>query len=199
MVEWIVLGSSASAPQFLRAIRAQDASSPRTITTNVGLWLLWPDVPDVYFLTDHVACRQYRELAYEAQARGTRLVTMRRDRSALQKRGVERFDEFLEFDHGGSQTRLRRGSYGHVIFSGMYCLQYALHSGASRVYLVGMEGYPRQDSRHHHSKQHLGPLINSAAEEWPEVEFVFCGEPQFELRGMTIIKTPGELQCVCEC
>lgn len=169
----------------------------RLITTNAGLWLLWPNVPDVYFLTDQNACRQYVELAYAAQARGTYLVTLYRDRAALKSRGVDRFDELICPVSTLPQNRVTRWEFPYFVFSGAYCLTFALKQlrdeGGGRVILIGCEGYPPGDSRAGHNKQHLYPTMRSAVEEFAEVEFLFCGQPRDDLPGMTICETPANL------
>lgn len=203
MQTWIVLGSSASAPFYLDALAPHLSVGPadrddcKLITTNVGLWLLWPQVPDVYFLTDQIACRQYADLAYRAQARGTHLVTLYRDRTALQSRGVDRFDDFLISVSTLPQNQISRKDWPYFVFSGAYCLQYALHrlrdAGGGRLILIGCEGYQPGDSRSSHNKQHLYPAMRSAVEEFAEVEFIFCGRPCDVLPGMQICDTPADL------
>jgi len=201
--EWIVVGASQSAPQGLAMAQAHRPNAT-TITTNGGLRLFSPGNLDYYLLIDMVACDRYSNDSKAYQADGTTLVTLDRLPSALAHRGLSHFDELLSVD------RHQRGYvpdiYTDCGFSGLFCTQFALNNGATRLSWVGMEGFrstPRQqvdDHFHgqlgpakgvHQTERVLGPFLQSVVDQRPDVEFRFYGTPLFSLAGpnLTIIAT----------
>lgn len=134
-MKWMFLGSSPAAPRHVQEILPR-LMPCRTITTNAGIKLL-PN-PDVYFLSDQVACRNYIHLAKLAKEYcKTHFVTMHRYKQALEARNVEWFDEFLI---NGVDPPLpnRWGCYNQ---SGAMCLEYACRHGATEIHMLGCEGY----------------------------------------------------------
>ena len=127
MADWLVVGSSPSVVETIHAVKDMGLS---VITTNSGIKLIFP--PDVYFLSDKVACRKFEQEAKIAQALGTRLVTLDRVPSALESRGVTHFDEYV--------MQVRDG-YEPFQLSGLACVEYACKRADRRVVLVGMDGY----------------------------------------------------------
>ena len=131
-MRWAFVGSGPSAPQQLRDILPK-LRPCRTITTNAAIKLFQPDV---YFLTDQVACRKFSHMA--AQLKGkTHLVTMHRDPKAQEARNVQWFDEFIL---NGLDPPLPN-RWGSFNMSGPFCLEYACRNGASEMHLLGCEGY----------------------------------------------------------
>lgn len=132
-MRWVFVGSSPAAPEQVRTIlpRLQPC---RTISCNAAIKLLRPDV---YFLTDQVACRRYSELAREAKASGTHTVTMHRYKQALELRNVQWFDEFIL--NGVDPPQPNR--WGAFNMSGAFSMEYACRNGATELHLLGCEGY----------------------------------------------------------
>ncbi|KKL23215.1 hypothetical protein LCGC14_2427640, partial [marine sediment metagenome] len=87
--QWIVIGSSPGAPEWLPVVRTRYPHA-ETITTNSGgLLFTLPDRPAYYFLSDHQACEEHGELAQDLAARGSRTITRKRADSALKNRGIQ--------------------------------------------------------------------------------------------------------------
>ncbi len=186
-----MLGSSPRAPKLLRlSIERHDFAI--TITCNSGIKLL--PTPTYYVSVDSLACKAYADLAMEAQARGTKLVTLKRQRSALESRGVAHFDEFIDAD---AEPACVEGGYGPFRYSGPFCVELACNKGATRVVLVGMCGWtkaydyfdddhpvspsrPSDDNWHRSmTKQWIEPTLNELCRAWPRVEFLCYGEPNY--------------------
>src|SRR5690606_2903831 len=121
-MRWLVVGSSPSVMDYLPRMNMAGA----TITTNAGITLLRPDV---LFLFDRTACQLHAELARFARFQGTKLVTLKRQQEAMERRGVADFDEFAD-----------EAEYEEFKLSGLFCVEYACRHGASVVQLVGMDG-----------------------------------------------------------
>src|SRR5690606_40945843 len=119
-MKWLVVGSSPSVVDTLPHME----SGLRTVTTNAGILLLQPDV---LFLFDRTACQSHAELARFARFQGTKLVTLKRQQEAMERRGVADFDEFAD-----------EAEYEEFKLSGLFCVEYACRHGASVVQLVGM-------------------------------------------------------------
>lgn len=133
-MRWVFVGSSPIAPDHVASVLPR-LRPCTTITCNAAIKLF---DPDVYFLADQVACRRYSRLAKAAKERGpVHLVTMKRDRPALEMRNVQWFDEFLQNGVDPPQTN-RWGAYN---MSGAVCLEYACRHGATELHLLGCEGY----------------------------------------------------------
>jgi len=185
MVTWLAVADSPYAAGFLEVIQ----EPARSITYNGGIRLLRPDV---YWLFDSTACREYAAEAYAARINGTWLVTLLRDGQALVDRGVDDFDEFIAIE-GQVSARLDRRQWFNLVFSRPYTWQYALHRGATRLVFVGQEGYPPGDKRHRHCREFFEPMLAQAVQIWPEVEFIFCGEPNYALPAEVVqYRTPNE-------
>lgn len=195
---WAVIGSSLSRPQFfLRAVRYADHS----ITTNDGinefLGSMYRNLyPDYYLLNDQVACQLYGRYAQTArQCGGTQILSPDRQITAMVHEGV-RPDDVLPVRWDLGEGRYRPGDYTAVRASGLYCLQFAVHQGASTVLLLGHEGYaskPGQiladncggvlghDKQGDRTLSHMAPFLHSVIESCPHVRFVFCGKPHLML------------------
>lgn len=156
---WTVLGSSQYAAEHIAA-----APGSTVITCNGGIELM--PIPDVYFLSDAVACRRYRERGIEAQRHGTRLVTLDRVKTAKEARGVDHFDEFV-----------RNGPpFEPFVLSGLFCLEYAILSGAQTVILAGMTGYTGTDAKRRSLlRDIIEPKTRHLVEKYPRVQFDAMG------------------------
>lgn len=162
---WLALGGGPSAAAGLRACRAL---APRVITTNAGLEIV--PAPDMYFLSDQVACRLYRELARAAQRRGAHLVTLARLPSAIAARGVGFFDEFLP----------EAPPYRPFRLSGVRCVQYAAEQGAATIYLAGHDGYATGPSAAK-TVAVIAPEMQALAAQYPQTAFVCLGAPLYSV------------------
>ena len=133
-MRWVFIGSSPSVPRQLADI-LPTLRPCKTITTNAAIKLL--PRPDVYFLSDHVACNRYSKLAEIAKKNGTHTVTLHRFRQALESRNVHWFDEFVL--NGVDPPLPNRWSAFNQ--SGPWCMEYACRNGATELHLLGCEGY----------------------------------------------------------
>lgn len=189
-MKWAFIGSSLNAPQHVAEILPR-LRPCRTITTNAAIKLLRPDV---YFLSDQVACKRYSHRAAEAKAQGTHCVTVFRHRQALEARNVQWFDEFV---HNGVDppTRERWSAFNQ---SGPWCMEYACRKGATELHLLGCEGYRDGDSYFDEAYRASEPepkikIADSATtvilikrmtmvlECFPEVPFYVYGSPCYSI------------------
>lgn len=206
--QWIVIGSSPSAPAGLRAALAV-APDARTITTNRGHLLFeGDDRPDVYHLHDSVACEEHRQTAVDLAAKGSHMTTLARasDR-ALKVRNVDWFDEFLTLVSHTHPGRYQHGVYASCGLSGLMILQYALNNGARTVHVVGLEGYA--DKGHYFdggpdltqkkglafTRDQIGPFVQSCVDACPEVQFTFYGELNYPIADGPNVTFVKELSC----
>ncbi len=200
--DWIVIGSSPSAPKSLLTARLA-APNAVTIATN-GAEALFPGSsgPDYYHIHDMNACVDFNARGKEFQAMGTRLVTLERKESSLKKRGLDHFDEFIPLSSREYPGRFKMGEYSSCGLSGLMCIQYALNHGAKSVHIVGQEGYGKGDQYFHkepwagtpeekitHDKRQplsaslLQPYIQGCIDVCPAVQFVVYGNLEYKLSG----------------
>jgi CMP-N,N'-diacetyllegionaminic acid synthase len=195
---WIVCGAGPDAREMLAIARTR-APHAITITTNSGIHLFPPpNVPDFYFLTDARACVMYNKASRDAQAAGTRLVTLRRDMQAVKQRNLEHFDEFIPIT-GGHNQFTRHGLTAAL--SGLLSLQYAMMRGAKQVHLVGMNGYKGNGSGDYynkdipintgrrqkmHTENTIAPMMTEMIEQCPDVEFIFYGKINYPAAGKNV-------------
>ena len=176
-MRWLVLGSSPDAPAHLERVGEVDAS----ITTNRGGLLIQPTH---YFLSDHVACEMFHELSGELQAKGAKLVTLDRLPTAIRKRGIEHFDEFV----------VNTFPYEPASLSGLWCLEYAIRNGATCVVMAGMQGYAGAESyftgsgsmceeRRSKSTEYVRELTQILVDKYPAVRFDCFGPIHYSIRG----------------
>lgn len=182
MSTWLFIGSSATAPEALRLARERHAIDC-TITCNAGLALV--PVPTVYVCVDHVASRRYYEQARYAAANGTHTVTIRRDERALRERQLDQYAERLTLPGHGEPTRETWGSFR---YSGPLCMEYALRHGATRLVLVGCDGYRHGDAHDYFDGKYRRPINPRTATGevlvprtrllcrlWPETQWTVYG------------------------
>lgn len=182
MTTWLFIGSSPSAPAGLALARRTHVID-RTITCNAGI-LLEP-TPDVYLCIDHVACRRYADHAMAAASRGTHTVTLARDERALRERRLDQYAERLTLPGHGEPTRETWGSFR---YSGPLCMEYALRHGASRLILVGCDGYRHGDAHDYFDGEYRRPINPRTAtgevvvprtrrlcQLWPETQWTVYG------------------------
>lgn len=185
-MRWAFVGSSPAAPQHVATVLPTLAPC-RTITTNAGIKLL--PTPDVYFLSDRVACARYMPYAHAAKAQGTHCATLYRFRSALKERGLEWFDEFIV--NGVDPPTPERWSGFNQ--SGAFCMEYACRNGATELHLLGCEGYGArsyfdQDTRptdHKIADSDTTPQLvlrtTFVVRCFPAVRFIVYGEPRYTI------------------
>lgn len=188
--DWIVVGSSPGVSEA-HAISGRIPWA-KVITTNAG-YLSLARFPDVYFLSDPVACELHGHDAARMQASGTRLVTLRREPRAIRSRGLEGFDEFFSVSGPGQDPKFIPGKYAQCALSGLFCLQYALNHGARRIHLVGMEGYTETSHGLNMRRLYCGPFTQSCVDACPNVEFIVYGTLNYPLRGPNVRQ--GVLAC----
>lgn len=201
---WIVLGSSISAPAMLGSAFT-DYPDATFITTNAGI-RLGGTRPDYYFLSDLGACKQYGEEAKRLQAEGMKIVTLKRNQSALKSRGLDHADILLALNHTGRPLDFARGEINDCMFSGLFCTQFAIESGAKLIAAVGHEGYPlgehdksywRADAtdmkwtkRVCHTKKYIAPWWNKVVAMCDDIIFHFYGDLNYEIAGPNVRRTP---------
>lgn len=196
--QWIVIGSSPGAPEWLPVVRTRYPHA-ETITTNSGgLLFTLPDRPAYYFLSDHQACEEHGELAQDLAARGSRTITRKRADSALKNRGVEWFDEFIQDERPGTMLDFVPGHYCDSGLSGLFCLQYAVNHGACGIHMVGFEGYG--DGQHYFDKprvqaqnksvafteKYIRRFVQSVVDVCPDVTFHFYGDLNYRISGRNV-------------
>ena len=179
--EWICLGGGPTAPaMLLRALR--DYRDATTITSNSGIKII---TPDYYYFIDRVALEDFGKMAIEATFNhGTKVLT--RDRDALSARGIPVYED------------ISTQPWCH--YSGHWCVQYALRSGAKTLALVGHEGFnPTPGTALHwdgerpcpiwlgtETETHIAPWWRKMVVEWPDATFRFYGRLHFELSGQNV-------------
>jgi len=200
---WLNLGSSHTAPAgFMRAL--QQYPEPTVITTNSGIKLC---VPDYYFLSDQTACKQFARRANDLRrTHGLQLITLKRVPSAWKDRGIPEPDHAMEVTGPGGNVEFSRDGYTDCMFSGLFCAQFAIANGCTRMLLPGHEGYvsnmPQTDNggdyweggavrnkrAFQHTTLYIGPFWRSCVAACPDIEFVFYGRLNFEIDGDNVKK-----------
>jgi hypothetical protein len=198
---WVVLGSSPSAPAWLDPALVAAGPGAVVVTANAGVKLLldWQQPFHVYWLSDWKACELFGPLIPLARAAGAKIATLRRSQFGLESRGLGQADMLLdlhEHDDQAEPAYRPAGAWCHPTLSGLILLQLALRCQARRVFLVGMEGYRSRpghlvidsfdgrlgkDGSEAHLKNSIRPFVQSAINECPGTEFVFCGLPNYPL------------------
>lgn len=218
---WIVVGSSPGVEEIFDATLAAYPGAT-TITCNAGVNLFFacaPErvAPDYYWLSDFKACGSYRRAARTARAMGTRVVSFHRDsEQALAERGITRDDLLIRVDEPQGLPRFTPGKYVMSGLSGTLCVQFALNHGASRVVLIGHDGYRSStnglvvdnfDGRTgkpgswEHNERFIRPLLQSCIQTCPGVEFIQYGKPLYALEGPNyrLAKRPEGVSDVALC
>jgi hypothetical protein len=156
-----------------------------TITSNGGIFIV--NNPTYYFLSDSTACKLYGEHAKTAARMGTQCVTLIRDHLPLKLRGIDWFPIMVQEGH----------PYEPFQLSGIWCAEHAARSGATRVVLVGMDGYDPDPQKQHyffqstipdmgihnigHNRRIIHPKMNIVVPKYPEVQWVLYGEPMYSV------------------
>lgn len=138
-MKWLHIGTSPSVNRTLAHVRSQ-FEFDKTITCNSGI-LLEP-TPDVYLAVDMKIGHLFEIETKEAQAAGTRLVTLARSEHSIKQRKLEHFDEFIT--EGRSDPTLKE--WGMFRLTGPMCLEYACRNGATEIVMVGCDGYRGGDA-----------------------------------------------------
>lgn len=199
---WIVVGSSPTAQGVFDNVleRYPDA---RTITCNAGIYLFasvleGPRYPDIYWLSDLVACYMFGRFANQAQRNGTEIWTLPRNEYGISIRGMQNADRYLDLPESDHYTR---GTYYHSTLSGTICTQIAVNEGARKVVWLGHDGYRSTpngkvvdtiDGRLGHGKgwghtqNVIGPFMQAVVNACPDIEFEYYGKPQYTLAGPNV-------------
>lgn len=197
---WLIIGGGTSAAIAFDLAMA-DHPDATTITCNAGggLFLDRGIVPD-YFLMycTAQAFNLWSDDLIELHRRGCHVIGERRSEGAVFKR-LGRYSERIEIMDLGRALRcppFDPAKMVYVRFSGLMCLQYALHHGAETVVLVGMEGYRSTRERHvvenfdgrmgrdtgqKLTNSWIRVFTNSCIERCPQVRFIFYGRPNYEV------------------
>lgn len=193
--EWVIVGSSAGAPEWLPAVLAA-TKNPVVMTTNSGRLLFESDRrPDIYFLGGEVIGNlgifaPHIAAAKEFQKAGTWTVGLKRDPEDLVVNDMDWLDQYLEVDYGEwGQWRFHRGHYGAVGISGLFCLQYAVNNEAKHIHCIGMEGYAGKndyfdgspDSQAEFTDIIIQPFTQALVSGCPDVSFSFYGNLLYEV------------------
>lgn len=198
--EWVIVGSSPTAPKWLEAVR-QNTESPQFAVTNRAHVLFPDDPPDIYFIGGEVTgnirgrYEQFYAAARDIQKRGSHLVSLQRRKEEIKEAGLDFMDEYLLVDVGRwGKWKFIPGHYSACGFSGLFCLQYAVNHGASIVHCVGMEGYAKEghyfdagpDSVYNQTDDVIGPFTQAVIDACPGVEFIFYGELNYPVVGANV-------------
>ena len=179
------------------------------ITTNSGILLMHPpDVaPHYYFLSDHGACATFAGRAMDLRhTHGTQIITLGRCDSAILSRGLTEVDYLVNPTRPTRPCDFTRGIYTDCMFSGLYCVQFALNQKAKTIVAVGHEGYPlREDDPCYwdpddtslpkkqslaYTTNWIGPWWRAAVAACPDVTFHFYGHMNYEVSGPNVRITP---------
>lgn len=181
---WLILGSGLGANGFYCALRDQ---ADVVATCNAGLDN--EPAPDVYWLTDSYAVRQYIALARSARENGAYIFTSL-ESLKYNPQMEDIAHEVLDYD----LHHLKVWTPGQLCngrTSGCFLVQIAVNSGAERVILIGMTGYrsgpggivqdyddgrPGQE-RHKSTMSFYGPMMQSIFDQSPHVQFDLYGDP----------------------
>lgn len=202
-MDWIVTGSSHSGRDWLHRLVEL---YPDAVTMATNGSIAWHDqdaIPlDYLFIFDMVACEKFNAVAYRMQTTGTRLVTLAKHRDVLKDRGVDRFDEFIgPARFKGKPDWFKRGEWNDMSLSGLWCVQYAINSGATTIHMPGHEGYRGIATDYESGLAHpnaatktlgvIQPGFQAMIDACPDVEFVFYGDLAYDVKGVnaTVCKT----------
>ena len=189
-MEWLFVGSSPSVIEWLPQVLPM---ADVIITTNSGIKLV--PTPDYYVCIDQFACVNYHDIALDAQAAGTKLITLNRSEPARKQRQIEHFDEFIDLPPIADCTREQ---YGRFQYSGPLCIQYACLHGAKVVHMVGTDGYkvandyfdahdiPQRKCQSEQTLRNINnnaiaPTMRQIAAAWHDVEFMQYGDPIYQV------------------
>lgn len=191
MTNWLMIGTAPTVLCTLPIAHHLHPDAACVATSNGGLGI-WP-VPDVYLATDMLATKRFAQQARQAQDNGTRLVTLRRNNRSLKDRDSDWYDEFLELGRGLPS----RAKWGEFTYTGPLLLEYLLRNGATKIILVGCDGYRHGDERDYWDGQTmeripartgqqrtietLGPGFEVRARLFPEVPIIQYGDPAFQI------------------
>jgi len=188
---WLVIGGSPCASQFPNLLANWRG---KIATTNAGI-LLVPR-PDVYFLSDQNACRKFGAEMIEAQRRGTHVISLAgRENRAVQDRGLQTVNEWIEVENHGDYRTFYPGRYCHALLSGTHLAQWVANRrpAPEEIRLLGFEGYRStfaeqfSDSwdgsfspeRRSDKSDVCGAFLNSIFAQMPTTRFYVYGEPSW--------------------
>jgi len=193
--EWIVVGDSEGGAAGL-CLALERFPIAWTIACNAGYRHFGDTIPNCYLLYAPEPRREHWEHALEMRKQGAWLVTCNCRPMLLM--GIDPFDEVFRV-RGVSRLPgvFVRGQYTDAGLSGLMCLQYAINNGATKVALVGMEGY----SDDHgvfcawQTKSFIRPFTQHVVDQCPDVQFVLYGTMNYEITGANVEHVPcGEQQ-----
>lgn len=213
MSDWLLVGSSPSAPEFVEAINGIDW--PHTsMTTNAGIKLL-PNA-DYYLALDQHAVEMFADDIRAAQKQGTQIVVLEDYEAKMRKAGgLASVDVVLAHMppptvDGRKLLRIHDDTIVNVWMSGPVLPQFAVKWGATRMILVGFEGYRSHgealvidhfDGRTGDgmsatiTEEKQARLFRELAAYKPLVKWTFGGDMTYSVDApnVTICETPSEL------
>jgi hypothetical protein len=151
-------------------------------------------------MTDRGTCKTYAEEIKQFPANGVKLITFRRAATAIKKRGLENADILLDVLFCGDPLVFQRGVINDCMFSGLYCVQFAIEQGAQRLLLPGFEGYKpnclyphwddvpyaEQAGEIRYNEGFFRPWWKLVANACPDVEFIFYGDMNYQVEGSNV-------------
>lgn len=199
-MDWIVTGSSPSGREWTRRLVRRYPDAVRIASNRAIEWYAEDDIElDYLFVFDFVACQKYADVAKRMQQDGTRCVTLQRKQPALAQRNIDGFDEFI----GPPRFKcnpgwFKRGEWNDMSLSGLWCVQYAINSGATTLHLPGHEGYRGRPSDYDTGEAHpnahdktfgvIEPAFRAMVEACLDVHFVFYGDLAYEVNGPNVTR-----------
>jgi hypothetical protein len=187
-------------------VALSDYPGANRITTNSGIKLMLPPLaPHYYFISDHLACKEFAADAMELRhTHGTQIITLGRLPSAIISRGLTSVDYLIDQARPDRPCDYTRGVYTDCMFSGLYCTQFAINNGAKIIVAVGHEGYPEDEENAcywdggapvnkrqalAYTKNWIGPWWRNAVAACPDITFHFYGRLRFAIDGPNVKKT----------
>jgi hypothetical protein len=195
-MDWIVTGSAPSGREWTRRLVRRYPDAIRIASNRAIEWYAEDGIDlDYLFVFDFVACQKYADIAKRMQQDGTRCVTLKRKQPALAQRNLDGFDEFI----GPPRFKcnpgwFKRGEWNDMALSGLWCVQYAINSGATTLHLSGHDGYRGRPTDYDSGEAHpnaaaktygvIQPGFQAMIDACPDVQFAFYGDLAYDVKGV---------------
>lgn len=190
MSDWLVVGA---APTIHRAMEIMPSRDYTIISANSGL-KLFPQ-SNYWSCYDWKFSRAHYELSRKCRREhGTKLVTISRpNKEYLTEHLMSDFDVFCDVEDAPEQPTLTR--YGKPAYSGQLATEFACRNGATRIVLIGMDGYRPTNNYFDEGevarpemqdwfleqmvKERIQPRMQALAVLYPMIEFLQIGNPVY--------------------
>lgn len=205
--EWVVVGSSPSAPDFWPTLGDRLDGAPVTITANRGAALFNGQRPDFYFLGGEIMegvqpFTEHLDAGRELQKAGSTVVGIR-GAQEFHEADLAWFNEYLNVDVGHwGEWRFHPGHYTAASLSGLFCLQFAANHNPAAIHCIGMEGYG--DGEHYfdgspnttatYTPVVIEPFTQALIDACPDIPFTFYGNLEYDLTAQNVTITT-DLPC----